>query len=326
MPSSDPERAAQDQVLLFAGTKVPPATERHFEVPVSALPTGHDLSLPVRVLNGALPGPRLWLSAALHGDELNGVEIVRGVLDVVRPQALRGALYAVPIVNVFGFLQHSRYLPDRRDLNRSFPGSQRGSLAGRLASLFLDQIVAPCDYGIDLHTAAAGRTNLPQIRADLEDEATRTIALAFGAPVAIHSKTRDGSLREIARRRGVPVLLYEGGESLRFDDWAIESGVNGVLAVLHSLGMLEGDPPAPPVARPTVCQRTTWVRAGGAGMFRTAVALGERVERGAELGFVADPLGRRRVALRAPHAGLVIGHVTNPLVYRGDALVHLTGD
>lgn len=226
-----------DHTIVIAESAIAPGKRRRLDIPVSRLPTQTSISLPVIVLNGQKPGPRLWLSAAIHGDEINGVEIIRQVLEKIQPKQLQGTLLAVPVVNVFGFIEQSRYLPDRRDLNRSFPGANNGSLASRLAYLFMKEIVNNSTHGIDLHTAASPRINLPQIRANLEDEHTQLFAKAFGAPLMIHATTRDGSLRQAASQKGIPILLYEAGEALRFDGEAIRIGVEGIMRVMEYLGM-----------------------------------------------------------------------------------------
>ncbi len=295
---------------------------REVELPISRLVTGADVSLPVRVVHGRAEGPRMWVVAATHGDEVVGVEVIRRVLASLSPKELRGTLVAVPIVNVLGFMAGERYLPDRRDLNRCFPGSARGSLGSRLAHLLMTQVVSPCEVGIDLHTGAYSRTNLPQIRADLDDPRTRELAHAFGAPIALHAKLRDGSLRQAARERGSTVLLYEGGEAWRFDEWAIEAGVAGVRRVLAALGMVEA--PEPPEVPAVVESRSSgWVRARHTGIVGLDVALGARVEEGDRLGALSDSFGRRVHLVRADRAGLVIGLTHAPLVHRGDALVHI---
>ncbi len=210
-----------DNTIEIAKEIIPPGRSLRLDLPVSRLPTQTLLSLPITIVNGVTPGPRLWLSAALHGDELNGVEIIRQVLAKIKPKQLRGTLLAVPIVNVFGFIEQSRYLPDRRDLNRCFPGSENGSLASRLANLFMREIVSHSTHGIDLHTAAINRVNLPQIRGNLKDPETYRCAKAFGTKIIMHANTRDGSLRQAATKKGIPVLLYEAGEALRFNSQAI---------------------------------------------------------------------------------------------------------
>lgn len=323
-PQSSPLAAGADtpEPLIIAGQIIPPGKRQRLEIPVARLPTGNMLSLPVTVINGRRPGPRLWLSAAIHGDELNGVEIIRRVIKPLRPTRLRGVLIAVPVVNIFGLLEQSRYLPDRRDLNRSFPGSTRGSLAARLASLFMREVVSQCTHGIDLHTAALHRTNLPQIRADLEDPETYTFAQAFGAPIMIHSATRDGSLRQAAAKRRIPTLLYEGGEALRFDETPIQTGVAGILRVMHILNMYTtselGTPPDQLESR-----RTQWVRASRGGIWHREVALGQPVAKRQRIGFIADTFGDKPAPLRSPTDGIVIGHSQNPLVNQGDALIHI---
>ncbi|MGF1480142.1 MAG: succinylglutamate desuccinylase/aspartoacylase family protein [Cyanophyceae cyanobacterium] len=307
--------------LDIAGEAIAPGERRHIEIPVARLATQTMLSLPVIALNGTQPGPRLWLSAAIHGDEINGVEIIRQVLAQIEPQQLRGTLIAVPIVNVFGFIEQSRYLPDRRDLNRAFPGSATGSLASRLAHLFMQEIVSRSTHGIDLHTAAVPRTNLPHIRANLQDAETYRCAKAFGAPLMIHATTRDGSLRQAAANKGIPTLLYEAGEALRFDDAAIRAGVAGVRQVMGTLAMYKA-PDSTPTDSVEVRQ-SKWVRAPRSGIFRLEVALGERVEKKQQLGVIADVFGETNVQVRSSMNGIVIGHTQNPLVNQGDGIVHV---
>ncbi|MBR7744337.1 succinylglutamate desuccinylase/aspartoacylase family protein [Phycicoccus sp. BSK3Z-2] len=291
-------------------------------LPITRLVTGADVDLPVRVVHGREEGPTIWLDAAIHGDEAVGVEVVRQVLAGLDPKTLRGTIVAVPIVNVLGFMTGSRYLPDRRDLNRSFPGSPRGSLAGRIAHLFMTEVVQRCTVGIDLHTGSDRRTNLPQIRADLEDPGTRALAEAFAAPAMLHARLRDGSLRYAARERGAKVLLYEAGEAWRMDPWAVQAGVVGVQRVLAALGMtdpVEEEPP-PPSA---VSWRSGWVRARGTGMLHLEATLGQRVEKGERLGGLFDSFGKRVRLVHADRAGIVVGRTEAPLVSSGDAVVHI---
>ncbi len=296
--------------------------QRAVSLPITRLVTGADVELPVRVVHGREDGPTVWIDAAIHGDEAVGVEVVRQVLAALDPKRFRGTLIAVPIVNVLGFMSGSRYLPDRRDLNRSFPGSARGSLASRIAHLMMTEVVAKCSVGIDLHTGSDRRTNLPQIRTDLDDPRSRELALAFGAPVMLHAKLRDGSLRYAARESGATVLLYEAGEAWRMDSWAVEAGVLGVRRVLATLGMTDPvaeEPPVPSVA----CYRSGWVRARGTGMLHLDVGLGARVEAGQRLGGLFDSFGKRVRLVHADRAGIVIGRTEAPLVHSGDAVVHI---
>jgi predicted deacylase len=304
------------------GVAIAPGKRQRVDIPVAKLPTQLPMSLPVTVINGKHEGPTLWLSAAIHGDEINGVEIIRRILEQLSPRNLNGSLIAVPVVNIFGFIGQSRYLPDRRDLNRSFPGSSRGSLASILAHLFMNEVVAHCTHGIDLHTAAIHRCNLPQIRANLDDEATRACAEAFGAPLMIHSATRDGSLRQAVAQKGIPVLLYEAGEALRFDDQAIDTGVAGVLRVMAHLGMIKlAEPHA--VEPSTEIRATRWLRASRGGLLHLKVTLGQSVSKKECVGIIRDAFGDKSVKVVAPHDGIVVGHAQNPVVHRGDAIVHI---
>ncbi|ALM53154.1 succinylglutamate desuccinylase/aspartoacylase family protein [Halomonas huangheensis] len=309
----------------LAGVRVAPGTRAQIDVPIAKLYTHAPLDISVEVVHGRQPGPTLLVCSAIHGDEINGVEIVRRLLHSRQINRLRGTLIAVPVVNIFGFVQHSRYLPDRRDLNRCFPGSEVGSLGGRIAALFRQQIVDHATHIIDLHTGAIHRTNLPQVRAQLDkaDDETRRMADAFGAPVILNAELREGSLRHYAQSRGIPVLTYEAGEALRFDEWAITSGVRGVLRVMRRLGMLTGEQRrrAPPAAE--VANGSSWARAPIDGILRPRARLGARVSRGEVLGIVADPFGNQEGEVLAMADGIVIGASRLPLVNEGEALFHI---
>jgi len=310
-----------DSRIEIAKEIIAPGQLRRFELPVSRLATKTLVSLPVTVVNGVEPGPKLWLSAAIHGDEINGVEIIAQVLGRINPQKLKGTIIAVSIVNVFGFIEQSRYLPDRRDLNRSFPGSESGSLASQLANLFMREIVDRSTHGIDLHTAAVHRVNLPQIRANLLDETTYRCAKAFGAPLMIHAKTISGSLRHAATKKGIPVLLYEAGEALRFDPLAIEVGIKGIMRVMNCLEMYQDDSITP--AKSLKSSSSKWMRATCGGIFHLEVSLGEKVAKKQELGFITNAFGENRVSVKASVSGIVIGYTQNPLVNQGDGIIHL---
>jgi predicted deacylase len=278
------------------------------------------------VVHGRRPGATLWISGGIHGDELNGVEIVRRILRVIAPEKLAGTLVAVPCVNEFGLLHQSRYLPDRRDLNRSFPGTARGSLASRLAYRFIKDIAQHCSHGIDLHAGAMRRTNYPQIRANLDHAPTRAMAVAFGAPVTLHSDERDGSLRQAASKLGIATLLYEAGEAMRLDTDAVETGVSGVLRVMQHLGMRLGKVDK---ARTVIARETVWIRAEHSGWAVLNVKSGQRVSAGERLGIIhagglvgPDAESDDQPVL-APIDGIVIGRLVSPLVHMGDALVNL---
>ncbi len=308
---------------MIGGRSIPPGTRVTVELPVPLLYTHTPVTMPVQVLRGRRDGPRLFVCAAVHGDELNGVEIIRRLLRRPALDRLRGTLIAIPIVNVYGVLHQSRYLPDRRDLNRSFPGSERGSLAAKVADRFMTEIVANCTHGIDLHTAANHRTNLPQIRGNLDDPETLALARSFGVPVLINAAIRDGSLRAAAAEHGIPTLLYEAGEPLRFSELAIRPGVKGVINVMRALGMLPTSRRKHRVVEPFVARSSSWVRAPESGMFHSAKPLGARVERGEPIGAIADPFGDSEIEVTAEQPGLVIGRTQLPMVHQGDALFHV---
>ena len=281
------------------------------------------LSMPVHIVHGKKDGPRLFVSAAVHGDELNGVEIVRRLLEVKALRRLAGTLVAVPVVNVYGLIHQSRYLPDRRDLNRCFPGSPAGSLAARVAHLLVDEILRHCTHGIDLHTGAIHRTNLPQIRANLDDPETERLARAFGVPVLLNSTLRDGSLRASAAELGMPMLLYEAGEGLRFDEVAIRAGLNGVVNVMRALGMLPRSRHHAREGAPFMARSSHWTRAPESGLLRTLVPLGAQVRSGELLGYISDPYTGTQHPVTAQIRGVVIGRVQIPSVHEGEALYHI---
>lgn len=311
-----------DDSLQIAGQAIPAGKRTFVDVPITQLYHA-PLTMPVTVIRGRKPGPIMFVSAALHGDELNGVEIIRRLLGLSAMKSLRGCLIAVPIVNVQAFLIQSRYLPDRRDLNRSFPGSEKGSLAARMANVFLREIVGHSDYGIDLHTGAIHRPNLPQIRADLSHPETLRMAKAFGAPVVMNAPIRAGSLREYTSKNQIPVLLYESGEALRFDELCIRAGVRGVMNVMRDLGMLPPLKKPRKIVEPVVAESSSWVRAPSSGILRTRVNLGARVKPDQVLGVISDPYGQSEIELIAPAAGIVIGKTNLPPVNEGDALFHI---
>ena len=303
--------------------RIVPGARQTVELPVSVLSDHTPVAMSVHVVHGRRPGPTLFVSAAVHGDEVIGVEIARRLLRAPQLELLRGTLLVVPIVNTFGFLNHSRYLPDRRDLNRCFPGHEHGSLAGRLANLFMTEIVERSDFGIDLHSAAIHRTNLPQIRVSPSKDDTMKLAEAFGAPVVIVAKLRDGSLRKAAKAQGVDVLLYEAGEGLRFDEFSARAGVAGILRVMHSLGMVGGRGPSRPKARPVRASSSGWIRAPAGGLLRTFKATGEQIAEGDILGAISDPFGEQETEVTSTIGGIIVGRTNLPVVNEGDALFHV---
>ncbi len=313
----------RNKPITIGGITVEPGERRSIDLEAGRLYTHSPTTMPVQVLCGQRPGPVLFVSAAIHGDELNGVEIIRRLLKVSALKRIRGTLIAVPIVNLHGFISLSRYFPDRRDLNRSFPGSERGSLAARVAHLFMTEIASQATHGIDLHTGAVHRSNLPQIRANLDDEPTLELARAFGTPLILNSALRDGSLRSAAQDYDIPILLYEAGEALRFDEFSIRGGVEGIIRVMRLLGMLPKTRKKPP-REPAIARSSNWMRAPQSGLFRAYINLGDRVTKDeTTLGVVSDPFGEAEVEIIAPFSGIVIGKLNLPLVNEGDALYHI---
>lgn len=302
---------------------IAPGTRQTVDMPVSVLSDHTPVTLSAHVIHGRRTGPVVAVTAGVHGDEVIGVEIVRRLLAMPALRSLRGTLIAVPVVNAFGFVGRSRYLPDRRDLNRCFPGHRSGSLAARLAHLLMDEVIRRADLGIDLHSAAQHRTNLPQVRVSEGSPALLRLARDFGAPVVLPSALREGSLRAAARELGIDMLLYEAGEGLRFDETAARAGVLGILRVLHGQGMIAGKGVSRPKAAPLLCQSSRWLRAPQGGLLRTYRSEGDVVTAGDTLAHVSDPFGEVETPVIAPEDGIIIGRATMPVVNEGDALYHL---
>ena len=317
------QSSAKRSAFAFGGTAVAAGSRATVELPIDVLSNHTPMTLPVQVIHGRRDGPVMFVSAAVHGDEVLGIEIIRRLLQHRSLKSLKGTLMAVPIVNALGFINHSRYLPDRRDLNRSFPGSDRGSLAGTIADLFLTEVVKRSDFGIDLHTAALHRTNLPQIRVSSVKGRMFDLGKAFGAPAMLVSSLREGSMRQAAHQHGVDVLVYEGGQALRFDELAIRAGVLGCLRVMVELGMLSKTAAKPSRHAPMVSLSSKWERAPQGGLFRAHTTIGDAVVEGAVLGYVADPFGEAETPVISQLDGIIVGRTNLPTVNRGDALFHI---
>ncbi|WP_320175372.1 succinylglutamate desuccinylase/aspartoacylase family protein [Maridesulfovibrio sp.] len=309
--------------FCIAGEEIPPGHRRTVNIAAAKMYNRNELYMDVHVVHGRIQGPTVFLSGAVHGDEINGVEIIRRLLKLKLLNSLRGTLIAVPVVNTFGFVNRTRYLPDRRDLNRFFPGSPKGSLTGQLASIFMEEIVARSTHGIDFHTGANFRSNLPQIRAVISDPVIKEMAVAFGTPVVLDAELRDGSLRKAAYDRNIPMLLFEGGQSMQFDPIPIRVGTQGVVSVLRHLGMLPKARQKSKYTQPIIAKNSTWARASASGIFLPRVQLGEIVEKNQVLGLVTDPLGESEHQIISPTKGIIIGQLQSPLVHKGDAVSHV---
>jgi predicted deacylase len=309
--------------IEIAGITVTPGSRQSIDIPLPSFYTHSSVNMPVHVIHGRRPGPVLLVSAAIHGDEINGVEIIRRLLVKKSIDRIQGTLIAIPVVNVYGFVSKSRYLPDRRDLNRSFPGYENGSMASRLAHVVMTQIIPHTTHIIDLHTGAVNRENLPQIRAKLQDNPElETLARAFGVPVILNAELLQNSFRAAAFDKGIGVLLYEAGEALRFDEVAIRAGVRGVLQVMIELGM-RPRPKRPRKEVSMIANTTRWVRAAQSGILRSLVGTGTKVEAGDLLAYINNPLGENTEELISPISGIIIGKTNLPLVFAGEALFNI---
>ena len=310
--------------LTIGSFDILPGEQRKIELPVAKLYTDADVSLPVHIIRAKKPGPTIFVSAAVHGDELNGIDIIRRLIKQNKLKITKGTVIAVPMVNVYGVVNQSRYMPDRRDLNRCFPGSAKGSLAGRVAHIFLNEIVRHCDYGIDLHTGAIHRSNLPQIRADMSDLETKALAEVFGVPVILNSNLVDGSLRESAIKNQTKILLYEAVEALRFDEFSIRAGMKGIINVLQHLGMLrKATTSKKKKLMPFIANGSQWVRANESGIVHNLINLGDQVTKGQILAEIGGPYGEVLDSVIASRSGIVIGKQNIPLVQEGEAMFHI---
>ena len=307
--------------LTIGGREIRRGTIEQIFLKVSEYYTATPVNVPVTVIRGREKGPGLFLTAAIHGDELNGVEIVRRVMTSITPDQLRGTLICVPVVNRIGFLTHTRYLQGRRDLNRYFPGNPEGNAAARMAHALFGELVQRADYGIDLHTASVGRTNLPHLRADMANEGVRRRARAFGTEIIIDSIGMSRTLRAAATRAGIPTIIFEAGETFRFQGNMVTRGVAGVRNVLGSLGMVDE---APKEARfQVIIKVSEWVRSMRGGIADLLVRPGQLIYAGDEIASITNPFGREVSSVRSPLTGLVIGTTTVPMVNPGDAICHI---
>lgn len=310
-------------MLEIAGQIIKKGERVKIEIPMSELFDTTEVPLSIEVIRGEGDGPTLFVSAAIHGDEIIGTEIVKRLLAKEELGSINGALICIPIVNRFGYNNSTRYLPDRRDLNRCFPGSSKGSLAARIAHIFLNEVVAKCDYGIDIHSAAIHRANYPQIRSECKDDTEINLAMAFGAPIIVQSPNRDGALRNAANKIGVKTILFEVGEALRFDEHGIHVGVNGILNVMRELEMLPKNKSHVIQLTSTIAQSSHWIRAQASGSLRIFKKLGSIVHSNELLGVISDAFGSKNTAVYSRDAGIIVGEITMPLVNKGDALFHI---
>jgi predicted deacylase len=324
MPARNRPSGDEAEPFELVGERIPPGSFRRLSWAATELFDGVSLATPVLVAHGAHPGQVLCLTAAVHGDELNGIEIVRRILHGLEPTGLTGTVVGVPIVNIQAFRRGSRYLPDRRDLNRHFPGSPDGSAASRIAHSLFSNIVTHCDALVDLHTGSMERTNLPQLRADLSHAGVATLTKGFGATVVVNSQPRVGTLRSAATRAGIPTLTFEAGGPEQLDPEEIAHGVRGIEALLHSLGMVSETRPRK--AREATYVSSSWVRADVGGILMSEIELGSEVRKGDVLGRLIDPITNEITAIHAPGTGRIIGMARNQIVMPGFATYHIGTD
>lgn len=310
--------------MVMNGVEIKPGERKTILLPMPSLYNWSPLSMPVHVIRGKNPGPVLCVTSAIHGDEVNGIEIVRRLLKRSILKKMSGTLIAVPIVNIYGFLYQDRYLMDRRDLNRCFPGSEQGSVAARLANLIIKEVVEKATHMIDLHAGSLYRTNLPQVRVDLDAPGSEMLARAFDAPVILHAELREGSLREYASEKNIPFILYEAGEALRFDEMSIKTGINGILNVMRKLDMISFDKPGNKRLKSTISRASYWIRASHGGVMHPLKQLGKQVQKGEVLATIGNPTTTEEHKLLSPISGIIIGKSNLPITHEGAALFHIS--
>lgn len=308
--------------MIINNVETLPGQTNRITVNVARLPSHSPIDISITVSRAKKDGPVLLLMGGLHGDEINGVETVRRIIDQGLNIPEAGTIICIPIINIYGFIHFSRSVPDGKDVNRSFPGNRNGSLASRVAYYLLHDIIPVIDYGIDFHTGGADRTNYPQIRCQLKDPVNAELASAFHAPFTINSPYRPKSLRQSAAKLGKKILVFEGGEAGRFDEFAIQEGINGALRVINHLGMSSRTLTPPPYDNLFI-SNSSWIRAKASGLFQTLVAYGEAVTKNQLVGHITDPFGEFCIPLKSPATGYVIGLQNNPILHQGDAVMHI---
>jgi predicted deacylase len=290
---------------------------------IAKLPTGSIVNLHINIYRGKKNGPVLLISGGLHGDEVNGIEIIRRMMQQELLQPLAGTVIAIPVLNIYGFLNFNRELPDGKDANRSFPGFKNGSLASRVAYNVTRKILPLIDYGVDFHTGGGSRSNFPQIRCEFEDEKSMMLAKGFAPPFIVNSPAIPNSLRNESINMGKSIIVFEGGQSLRFDEPVIEEAINGTRRLMVSLGMVPPDETIKPGWDSNILRRTSWVRAENAGLFHHHMSNGDYITADQFLGTITDPFNRYELPVISQFDGYIIGLNYSPVVNAGDALVHI---
>jgi predicted deacylase len=316
-------KAKENAAINISGIKINRSEIKRIKIPLPSLFSAAEIFMPVYVINGQKAGPTLFISAAIHGDEIIGTEVIKRLMQKDILKAINGTLIMVPIVNPYAYNNNNRYLPDRRDLNRYFPGSEDKSLTEQVADIFVKEILLKSDYGIDIHSAPANKYNFPNIRYNENDEESLRLARAFKAPVMLKSKPEKGTLRGIASNYNSTVILFEGGEGLRYDDKVISICISGILNVMHELEMIKLDKQREVKDNIIQASSSYWERASETGSLRSFKKLGEFVKEGEILGEISDLFLQNKASIKAKESGVLIGITTLPLVYKGDALFHI---
>lgn len=319
LPEEDRLKVMPD-IIEVGGEKIARGEDKLLYLNIARLPTYTSIDLPVRVIRAPKKGPILLLTGGLHGDEINGIEIVRRMLfkNLITPEA--GTVIAIPLMNVYGFIQNVRGVPDGKDINRSFPGTRGGSLANLVAYAIMNEIIPKIQYGIDFHTGGASRANYPQIRCVFDIEKNVELAKAFAPPVMLHSSLIDKSFRKAAHKKGKHILVFETGEAHRIDEAGIKEGINGTLRLMKYLGM-KSEAPEPNEIE--IYSKSSWVRAKYAGLYHAKTVLGEFVKKRQTLGTITDPFGNESFRIVSSIDGQIIGQNNNPVVHKGDAILHI---
>jgi uncharacterized protein len=308
------------EYIQINGQKIGVGESADVNLNVARLPTYTSIELPVRIVRGKEDGPVLLLTGGLHGDEINGIEIVRRIISKYLINIEKGTVIAIPLVNIYGFIQSARGVPDGKDINRSFPGSKHGSLAKLVAYTMMNQIIPQIDVGLDFHTGGASRANFPQVRCTFDDPYNLKVAKAFGPPLILHSPLIDKSFRKAADKKGKKILVFETGEAHRLDQTGIQEGINGTLRVMKYLGLRK----EAPVGNTTeVFRKSHWLRARYAGLFHPVVKLGDHIKKRQLLGKITDPFGFESSKVVSSSEGRVIGLNNSPVVHKGDAIMHI---
>ncbi|MBO6793390.1 MAG: succinylglutamate desuccinylase/aspartoacylase family protein [Balneolaceae bacterium] len=308
------------EIISINGEEIKLGENKTLNLNVAKLPTHTSIDLSVDIFRAKKDGPVLLLTGGLHGDETNGIEIIRRMISNKKLQPEVGTVVAIPIVNVYGFIFNQRGVPDGKDINRSFPGAKVGSLARMIAYTLMQSILPVVDCGIDFHTGGASRANYPQVRCSFNQPEAKKLASAFSAPVMMHSNLIKNSFRMAAHKKGKPIIVYEAGETLRFDEMAINEGIKGTMRVMNYLGMKPYQEEKPTTR---IVKKSAWIRAKKSGLFNATAALGDVVSAKQELGYISEPFGGRKAKMLSSRDGIIIGLNNNPIVHKGDAIIHL---